>query len=136
MCMVYILIIVVWNETLIFLTFVTYKFAVLYNVFYYWKCMTYLVLFSHVNSCIIPLHGNDLKTAASHIENIFGDKKKFKHASGLCITLASLKIFKVFQTILLTSRLSLIFQLLSLSFKSSSFSACTSGLQGAPTCEK
>jgi hypothetical protein len=37
--------------------------------------MTYLVLFSHVNSCIIPLHGNDLKTAASHIENIFGDKK-------------------------------------------------------------
>jgi hypothetical protein len=37
--------------------------------------MTYLVLFPHANSCIIQLHGNDHKTAASHIENTFGDKK-------------------------------------------------------------
>jgi hypothetical protein len=52
--------------------------------------------------------------------------------SRLCITLASLKIFKVFQTILLRLRLSLIFQLLSLSLKNSSFSACTRAYEELP----
>jgi len=52
---------VIWNEHLIFLSFITYELSVLYSSFCYWKCiMADLVLLLHVNSCTLLFYGKSV----------------------------------------------------------------------------